>query len=231
MMRFTDFLVNSLSALLIAVTGIVLVVVGIVAAVIFPGAAGVVIGLIIVLTGLAILAGTVGMSLEWARTQDRIDALNAEIAEARKVENTIYYAAALPEDDQPDAPAAQKLLEVFSADSPLMENLRINRGQDLPAEGAAQLDDFLSSSAKQSFADAAVHTAFMDVFRAARDLHAWLKSETAEADGVRSIIPGDTREGGWREFAAAANAGDTLSQNLLGARAAFERAVLEADLL
>ena len=229
--RFTDFLVNSLPALLIAVAAVVIVAVGIVAAVIFPGTAAVVIGLIVIVAGLIVLAGTVGIGAEWARTQNRIDTLNAEIAEARRAENTIYYAAELPEDDQPDAPAAQKLLETFAADSPLMENLRIDRGQDLPAQGVAQLDGFLSSSAKQSFSDAAVHSAFMSVFRAARDLREWLKAETAEADGILSITPGDAREGGWREFSAAAARGDVLAQDLLTARSAFERAALEADLL
>ena len=55
--------------------------------------------------------------------------------------------------------------------------------------------------------------------------------QTQDTAGRLEIMPGDEREGGWREFAEARETGEQRIDAFVRARQAFERTALENDVL
>lgn len=66
----------------------------------------------------------------------------------------------------------------------------------------------------------------MSLYRAARALDQWIRTETDQFDGQRVLVPGDSREGGWQAFADAKRCGEEHADEFLTARSEFSRVVL-----
>ncbi|RAD62577.1 hypothetical protein DN508_36290, partial [Burkholderia multivorans] len=104
----------------------------------------------------------------------------------------------------------------------------------LAADELAPLHTFREEFAKSSFDNPRSHTAFMNLYRAAEALSIWVNEETrtlSDDDAKREIRPGDTREGGWREYTEARSRGESLGDRFVSARWEFKQTALELGLV
>lgn len=186
-----------------------------------------------VVAALLVLAAVVAWSVSWHSLQRRLDAAAEEAARVRD-ELTPVAISETPQETEAeeDRRLAADVLAHLPQDAGLIRCLRVDpETRVFAADDVASLDAFLSDFDHTSFSDARVHTAFMDLFRAARAMSRWLSAETRESDGSRELTPGDARSDGWHEFSAAKDAGSRCADALLTARSGFERTALEREVL
>lgn len=224
--RFGDFLVNSPAALQLGGTTVVLLVLFLIPA-LHP------IAWIIGLLAVVVLAGVLVLwFLEWRRTQDRIDQLNARLAKAHAAIGGVSLSPVAEDEPSADTVRAERIRELFPTGSGLVQELRVESGfSPLPTALVAPLREFLDEFSHASFENPASHFAFMDLYRAGTALTEWLDSQTQDTAGKLEMVPGDVREGGWRGFAEAREAGQRRIDAFLSTRQAFERTALENDVL
>ncbi len=224
--RFGDFLVNSPAALLLGATACVLLILFLVPP-IHPSA------WIIGLLGVLVVIGVLLLwFLEWTRTQDRIDDLNARLAQAHAAIGGVTLSPVAEDEPSADTVRAERIRELFPTGSGLIQELRIESGfSPVPAGLLDPLRTFLDEFSHTSFENPASHFAFMDLHRAGAALSAWFGEQTQDTAGRLEIMPGDEREGGWREFAEARETGEQRIDAFVRARQAFERTALENDVL
>ncbi len=230
MKRFLDFLTNSPAAVTLAV----LTVLG---AVLFaiPGLHS-----FAWIIGLLLCPGVVGALLmfhgEWRRAQHQVDRLRQELSVER---GRLDSVGLTPIDDEvaqiPDEIAARKILALFPDSGGLVQSLRLDATfGTLAVDELEPLHAFRSDFKKASFDNPRSHTAFMNLYRAAEALSIWVKEETRVLPSdttQREIRPGDTREGGWREYTEARTRGERLGDEFLAARWEFNQTALELGLV
>lgn len=227
MKRIGDFLVNTPSALVVASAGVVLFV----CALIPPLHA--ISWVLLLLAALLVLAAVVGWSLTWAHLQNRIDALVSEAASAHDDYIPVELSQTPQEElARADAKIAADIVASFPEDDGIVRRLRIEAElTDFPEELTAPLTAFLSDNSHTRFDEPPVHRAFMSLYRSARALDQWIRTETAQFDGQRVLVPGDTREGGWQAFADAKRSGEEHADAFLTSRSEFSRVALVNRLL
>ncbi len=228
MKRFADFLVNSSAASVL----VVVVAASIILFLIPPlHAAAWIIGLIAAAVAAVCL---VVLGRQWAHAQDRIDALNAELAAAWGHVQPVALTRVDEDEGGPDGQQASRIAELLPQGSGLVAELRV--AGDPAAVDSRQMSTlrtFLREFERVSFEDRAAHFAFMNLYRAAERLASWVRAETVESpDGhTRTMRSGDSRRGGWREFGQAQAAGEAAAGQFVAARADFQRAALESGAL
>ena len=230
MKRFLDFLTNSPAA----VTFAVLSVLGIVAFAV-PGLHPIawIIGLILCL---GVIFALLMFHGEWRRAQIQIDSLRQLLSTERGRLDTVGLTqveeevAALPDETR-----AHRVLGLLPDSGGLVQSLRLDATYGtLATEELEPLHTFRKEFAKSSFDNPRSHTAFMNLYRAAEALSIWVNEETRELSSDRTqreIRPGDTREGGWREYTEARSRGESLGAQLVSARWEFNQTALELGLV
>lgn len=190
---------------------------------------------VIGLVAVAAMAGVLALLVrEWTALQHRVDALRADLAEARdEVRHTVAPApesAEVPLD--PDTARARRVLALFPLDTGLVQHMRVETGYSPVSPTLLEpVRTFLEEFGHTSFDSARTHHAFMDLHRAAVAFIAWIDEETITDSGVHEIRPGDLRDDGWREFSQAREQGERLIDTFVAARRAFERTALETSVL
>ncbi len=227
MKRIGDFLVNTPSALVVSAAGAVLLICALI-----PPLHSIA-WVLLLLASLLALGAVVGWSLTWAHLQDRIDTLVSEAASAHDDYIPVELSQTPQEElAQADAKIAADIVARFPEDDGIVRRLRIEAElTDFPEELTAPLTAFLSDNSHTRFDEPHAHRAFMSLYRAARALDRWIRTETGEFDGRRVLVPGDSREGGWQSFADAKRSGEEHADAFLTARSEFSRAVLVNRLL
>ncbi|RBP63950.1 hypothetical protein DFO66_10846 [Brevibacterium sanguinis] len=230
MKRFLDFLTNSPAAVTLAVLTVA-------AAVLFavPGLHGFawIIGLFLCLGCVAALLMVHG---EWRRAQHQVDRLRQELSVERGRLDTLGLTPVDEEVAQiPDEIAAQRILALLPDSDGLIQSLRLDATfGTLAVDELEPLHAFRSEFKKASFDNPRSHTAFMNLYRAAEALSIWVTEETRvlpDDPTRREIRPGDTREGGWREYTQARTRGESLGDRFLSARWEFNQTALELGLV
>lgn len=233
MKRIDDFLVNTPSALVVLGAAAILLI----CAVIPPlhGIAWVLVIVAVVAVGFAVLRWW----RTWAHLQGRIDALQSQAAEAY-AEYAPVTLSTTPQEELAvaDRTAARTISDLFPEDEGLVRRLRIDTEMtEFPAVVLAPLTAFLTDFAHGRFDDPAAHRAFMDLYRSARSLQDWIRRETEQAaateseEPARVLVPGDRRDGGWKEFSDAKAAGEQTGDRFLAARTEFARVMLVSEIL
>lgn len=230
MKRFLDFLTNSPAA----VTLTILTVVGIILFAV-PGLHPVawVIGLLLCL---GIIAGLLLILGEWRRAQSQIDTLRSDLSRERGRLETVGLTPITQEEVTiPDETRAERILELLPDTDGLVQSLRVEATfGTLAVDELAPLHTFRSEFAKSSFDNPRTHTAFMTLYRSAEALSIWVNEETRVLDSDRTqreIRPGDSREGGWREYTDARTRGERLGDDFVTARRQFNQTALELGLV
>ncbi|MGO1398680.1 MAG: hypothetical protein ACTHVY_06040 [Brevibacterium yomogidense] len=227
MKRIGDFLVNTPSAVVVAAAGAILLVCALI-----PPLHGIA-WVLLLLAVLLVLGAVIGWSRTWTHLQDRIDALVSEAASAHDDYIPVELSQTPQEElARADAKIAADIEATFPEDDGIVRRLRIEAEvTDFPEELTAPLTAFLADNSHTRFDEPQVHRAFMSLYRAARALDQWIRTETAQFDGQRVLVPGDTREGGWQSFADAKRSGEEHADAFLTARSEFSRVVLVSSLL
>lgn len=229
--RFLDFLNNSLAAAVLAGSALVFLPLHLIPA-LHP------ISWIMGVLQVAVAALAVWLILRrYQRDQARIDHLNAELGAEREKMRTITRELGefrpIADETSEDVQASRRIVGQLSSAEGLIPWLRVRT--DLTSWAPEQLDpmeEFLHANRQLSFEDSAVHTAFMELYRAAQQLRDWFSLEgSRHGDDGWELLPADQREGGWREFTEAKARGEELADTLLTARAGFERVALERGTL
>lgn len=226
--RLGDFLLNSPPALQLAAAALVALVLFVIPP-LHPYAW--LIGLLLVVVCAGVL---VQFQLQWVRDQRRIDDLNARLSKARGADALSGYALTTIDDDEPgpDTVAATRITELFPTDSGLVQHVRVESGfSPLAVDHLGPLRTFLDEFSTTSFENPRTHVAFMELYRAGKRFTEWVDTETRSQDGVIEIVPGDERDGGWRAFSAAREAGEASTDEFVRTRQAFQRVALENDVL
>ncbi|EKU47873.1 MULTISPECIES: hypothetical protein [Brevibacterium] len=230
MKRFLDFLTNSTAAVALAA----IVVVGLVLFLIPPlHPFAWVIGIVVCLGAAAALLIFHG---EWRRAQTQIDGLRQSLSTER---GRLDAVGLTPVDEEvaqiPDETRAQRILTLLPDEGGLVQSLRLDATfGTLAVDELAPLHTFREEFAKSSFDNPRSHTAFMNLYRAAEALSIWVNEETrtlSDDDAKREIRPGDTREGGWREYTEARSRGESLGDRFVSARWEFKQTALELGLV
>ena len=223
MKRFGDFLLNTPAAA--AAAGVL--VISLVLFLIPPlHSAAWVIGIV---TVLLVAVCLLFIGVKWWQDQQRIDRLNAEIADASKTYASVGLSP-IEEDEHEaaDTTRAKRVLELFPKDAGLVQYMRLANGfSTLDPQLMDPLRTFLDEFKKTSFEQQSMHAAFMDVYRAGKSFDSWVSEETYIPDSALEIKPGDIREGGWHEFSAARDAGEQNMDAFLDSLRVFERTALE----
>lgn len=227
MKRFGDFLVNTPLALVAGCGTALFAVLGLVPA--LREAAWILLLGACVLMGLAVA----GWARTWTLLQRRIDVLADQAAAVHDAYAPVAISQTPQEQDaEADARAAADILATFPEDSGIVRRLRIEAEvTEFPSELTAPVRAFLDGHLHTSFEDPYAHRAFMDLYRSAKALSAWIEEETETFDGRRSVVPGDRREGGWQSFAEAKRAGEACADAFLRHRAEFARTVLVSRII
>lgn len=230
MKRFLDFLTNSPAAVTFAVLTVVGVIIFAIPAT-HPFAW---------IAGLVLCVG-IGVALlmfhgEWRRSQKQIDDFRQALSIERGRLETVGLTPINDEVAQiPDEIAADRILALLPDTDGLVQSLRQEATfGTLEISELEALHTFRTEFAKASFDNPRSHTAFMNLYRAAQALATWVKEETMISpsnDTQREIRPGDTREGGWREYTEARTCGEKLGDSFISARWEFNQTALELGLV
>lgn len=228
MKRIGDFLVNTPSALVVLAATAVLLICALI-----PPLHGV--GWILLLVAVLLLAVAIlGWSRTWAHLQDRIDVLQSQAAAAYEDYSPVTLTQTPQEElAVADREAATMIVGLLPEDDGLIRRLRVEAEMtDFSRDVLGSLSAFLTDCSSSRFDDPAAHRAFMDLYRAARAFHEWIRRETEPAgDDGRVLIPGDRREDGWKSFSDAKSTGERRADVLLAARAEFSRVLLVSQIL
>ncbi|HJG80790.1 MAG TPA: hypothetical protein K8V08_10310 [Brevibacterium senegalense] len=230
MKRIGDFLVNTPSAAVVLAAAVILLVCALI-----PSLHSIAWILLLVAVLVAVLA-VLGWSRTWTHLQDRIDDLQSSTADAYETYTPVTLTQTPQEElAQADSTAAQTIVSLLPEDDGLIRRLRIDAEMTVfPQDAVAPLQTFLADCSATRFDDPAAHRAFMDLYRAGRTLHDWIRKETETAEaapGDRVLIPGDRRESGWKAFNEAKRTGERRADALLAARAEFSRVLLVSQIL
>lgn len=230
MKRIGDFLVNTPSAVVVLAAAVILLVCALI-----PPLHSIAWLLLLVAVLVAVIA-VLGWSRTWTHLQDRIDVLQSSTADAYETYTPVTLTQTPQEElAQADSTAAQTIVSLLPEDDGLLRRLRIDAEMTVfPQDAVAPLQTFLADCSATRFDDPAAHRAFMDLYRAARTLHNWIRQETEIAEaapGDRVLIPGDRRESGWKAFNDAKRTGERHADALLAARSEFSRVLLVSQIL
>lgn len=230
MKRFLDFLTNSPAAVTCAVLTVLGIVLFAVPA-LHPFAW--IIGLFLCL---GVIVALLMFHGEWRRAQIQIDSLRQLLSTERGRMDSVGLTPIDAEVEQlPDETRAQRILSLLPDSDGLVQSLRLDATfGTLQVAELEPLLTFREEFAKSSFDNPRSHTAFMNLYRAAEALSIWVKEETrvlASDTTQREIRPGDTREGGWREYTEARSRGESLGDQFVSARWEFNQTALELGLV
>jgi hypothetical protein len=221
-----DYLVNSPTAAVSGVLGIAGVVVALI-----PGLHSWA-WLFLLVLALLLLAGLFALAGEWRRTQAKIDDLHTELATARAQIGGLTAVSSPEDDEQTDQAPAREILGLLPTSGGIIEHLRIQSGPSgFTTAELAPVRTLVDDYTKTAFSTHALHAAFMELYRCSAALLAWIDKQTKSTEDGLELIPGDQRDGGWREFAQVRTRGADLAGDFLAARQAFETAALEAEVL
>lgn len=223
MKRFGDFLLNTPAAA--AAAGVLVICLVLFLIQPLHGAAWVIgIVMVLLLAGCLLLIGR-----QWWQDQQRIDRLNAAVADASKTYAAVELSPVEEEETEAaDTTRAKRILELFPQDDGLIQHMRIDNGfSTLDPQLLDPLRTFLEEFKKTSFEHPRMHPAFMNVFRAATRFESWVGEETYAPNAALEIRPGDIREGGWQEFSTARDDGEQRVDALITSLRDFERTALE----
>lgn len=236
MKRIDDFLVNTPSALVVLGAAVILLICAVI-----PPLHGIAWVLLIVAV-VAVVVAVIGWWRTWAHLQGRIDTLQSQAAEAYAAYAPVTLSTTPQEElAVADRTAARTISDLFPEDEGLVRRLRIDpETTEFAAEVLTPLTAFLTDFAHGRFDDPAAHRAFMDLYRSARSLHDWIGYETEAVAGTESedsaeparvLVPGDRRDGGWKEFSDAKATGEEKADRFLAARTEFARVMLVSEIL